>query len=51
MDEIEHKITGGFKVLLDDPGDAQFHPKDNQDFNQAHIVKVKDLESREQVLA
>ena len=24
LDEIEQKITGGFKVLLDDPGDAQF---------------------------
>ena len=52
LDEIETKITGGYKVLTDDPGDKTFKPKrDQPDFNQAHIVKVKDLESREQLLA
>ena len=37
--------------MLDDPGDLGFHPKSMKDFNQAHIVKVKDLETREKILA
>lgn len=52
LDEIEQKITGGFKVLLDDPGDAKFKAnKGDLEFQQAHIVKVKDLETREKILA
>lgn len=53
LDEIEAKITGGFKVLLEDPGDSKFKsaPKAELEFQQAHIVKVKDLETREKILA
>jgi len=34
LDEIETKITGGFKVLTDDPGDKTYKAKrDQPDFN------------------
>lgn len=51
LDEIETRITGGYKVLLDDPGDLSFkNSKTSKDFNQAHIVKVKDLETQQKLL-
>jgi hypothetical protein len=51
LDDIEKRITGGFKVLLEDPGDSKFRAASTQDFQQAHIVRVKDLETREKILA